>query len=103
MQKSVQITLAVVAVNAILIVLCVAGSYLLANTFNTTYLLKVNWNPFLSEGIIQPYIPMNGNYVPTAGLVAFCNFPYWLFFVSTAANLCFIVLLLRQKETTKQG
>lgn len=101
MVKNLKIVLAVVAINAILILLFVSSSYSIANDFNShpTDLLHVNWNFFGLINIVHEGYLVNGNYYPIVAYDSFYDFPFWLFFVSTGVNLFFIILLLRQKET----
>ena len=41
---------------------------------------------------------VNGNWVEVGALGDMINFPFWLFFVSTAANLILFVKLIRDSE-----
>jgi hypothetical protein len=101
MTKNLRIVLAVLAINAILILFFVSSSYAIANDFNSNPndLLHVNWNFFGLINIVHEGYLVNGNYQPTVAYDTFYDIPFWLFFVSTAVNLFFIILLIRQKET----
>ncbi len=61
-------------------------------------LVMVHWNYFGFFDIYHAGGLVNGNFVPTGAHVLVFDFPFWLFFVSTAVNLLFIALLLRKKE-----
>jgi uncharacterized membrane protein YhdT len=106
MQKVVKIILRVVVVNAFLILLFISTSYQIANSFNSypNDLLYVHWSFFGFSGIYHAGWLVNGNFVATGWFGGFFDFPFWLFFVSTAVNLFFIALLLREnKQKIKQG
>jgi hypothetical protein len=107
MQKSVKAILsAVVAVNTILILFFVFVNYTIWYYVESSAdLVKlVSFSPFrVAVSFLGEWV--NGQIMPVSALPSapMFNFPFWLFFVSTSINLCFMALLLRQKETTKQA
>ena len=93
----------ILAVNAAIMLLFVWTSYSLTSDFSTypNDLVMVHWNYFGLFDIYHAGGLVNGNFVPTGAHVLVFDFPFWLFFVSTAVNLIFIVLLLKNKEQKK--
>ncbi len=94
----------ILVVNVVLILLFVGTSYAIANDFNShpSDLLHVHWNFFGLINIVHEGYLVNGNYYGIGAYDLFYDFPFWLFFVSTAVNLFFIILVLRKKETKQK-
>jgi hypothetical protein len=94
----------ILAVNVILILLFVWASYSIASDFSKypNELVMVRWICFGLFDIYHAGGLVNGNFVATGAHDLFFDFPFWLFFVSTAVNLFFIILLLRPKETKQK-
>jgi hypothetical protein len=92
----------IIAVNAILILLFIWTSNNIASDFSKypNELVMVRWNFFGLFDIYHAGGLVNGNFVATGAHDLFFDFPFWLFFVSTAVNLFYIILLL--KKETKQ-
>ena len=90
----------IVLLNAILIIFFVWTSYGIANEFNSSPndLLYVNWNFFGMSFITHAGTLVNGNYVGIGATNDFFDFPFWLFFVSIAVNMSYIVKLLKEQE-----
>jgi hypothetical protein len=94
----------ILAVNAIIVLFFVWTSYSIASNFSNypNELVMVHWNFFGYFDIYHAGGLVNGTFVATGAHDLFIDFPFWLFFVSTAANLLFIIILLRQKETKQK-
>lgn len=58
------------------------------------------WNP-LTLTITHSYC-MNGEIASETGFVIYPNLPFLLFWVSTIANLFFVIKLIREKENTSK-
>ena len=89
----------IVAVNVVLILLFVLAEYGIGNELNSypNDLHYIRWSPFLIQDNHAGAF-VNGNWVAVGAIYLTINFPFWLFFASTAINLIFIVKLLRDKE-----
>jgi hypothetical protein len=94
----------ILTVNIILILLFVYATYSIGNEFNRypDSLFYIHWNPLLIQYNLAGSF-VNGNWVAVGALGDIVNFPFLLFFASTAINLFFIILLLRQKETKQKS
>jgi hypothetical protein len=79
----------IVAVNAFLIWLYVSSNYSIAN--------EINSNSMTESYFRQSPFSIQFTNPATGALFVISNFPFWLFFVSTAINLFFILILLRSK------
>ncbi len=90
---------AILLINAIIVLFFVWSSYAIASDFSKypNELVMVHWNFFGLFDIYHAGGLVNGNFVATGAHDLFYDFPFWLFFVSTAVNLLFIVMLLRRK------
>ncbi len=93
----------ILAVNAIFTLLFVWTSYAIASNFSKypNELVMVRWNFFGFFDIYHAGSLVNGDLVATGAHYLTFDFPFWLFFVSTAVNLFLIIILLREKETKK--
>jgi hypothetical protein len=95
--------LPVILVNALLILLFVYSSYYIYSTVNLRiednnfYIKGCQWNPLNVHWTDFSYV--NGHFAQTNAIFDIPNFPYWLFFISTAVNLYFIVRLARNKTS----
>ena len=83
-----------VAVNAFLIWVFVLANYSIGNEINSNSMTEsyFRWSPFS----IQFANPATG------ALFVISNLPFWVFFLSTAINMFFILILLRSKETKQK-
>lgn len=92
---------AILIVNAIIILLFVSSSYAITSNFSQypNDLVMVHWNYFGFFDIYHAGGLVNGHFVATGAHDLFIDFPFWLFFVSTAVNLIFILTILRPKKT----
>jgi hypothetical protein len=90
----------ILAVNALLILLFVYADYSLGNEFNRYpgSLYSIHWSPFLIQYNLAGSF-VNDHWVAVGALRDIVNFPFLLFFASTAVNVLFIILLLRGKDT----
>lgn len=90
---------AILAVNAIIVLLYVASSYAITSDFSKypNELVMVRWNYFGYFDIYHAGGLVNGNFVATGAHDLFVDFPFWLFFISSAVNLLFIVKLVTKK------
>jgi hypothetical protein len=90
----------IATLNIILVLFFILASYSIANDFNSNPndLLYVHWNFFGCSSINHAGTLINGNYVPTGATSLYIDFPFWLFFVSTAINMAYIVKLLKDQE-----
>ena len=94
----------ILAVNAFLILLFILGSYFIWYGVESpaNVVQSVNIGPFWVTFHILGQLA-NGQIIPISLTPpAYFNFPFWLFFVSTAVNLFFIIPLLREKETEQR-
>ena len=93
----------IIIVNVIMVLLFVYADYSIGNIFNrySNSLYSINWSPFLIQYNLAGSF-VNGNWVAVGALGDMINFPFLLFFASTAINLFFIILLLRQNETKQK-
>jgi hypothetical protein len=98
--KALQKLVIILVVNAIIILSFVSSSQAIANEFNNhpSDLLHVHWNFFGLINIVHEGYLVNGNYYGIGTYDLFYDFPFWLFFFSTAINLLFIIMLLIPKE-----
>lgn len=98
--------LPVIIANAVLILLFIYSNSLIWGMVNGTSISHFNgnynynlvtsqWNPFEVEARHFSYY--NGNFGTVAGIFSSYNFPYRLFFVSTAVNLYFIARMAKTK------
>ena len=94
---------AIIIVNIIIVLLFVYADYNIGNIFNRypDSLYSINWSPFLIQYNLAGSF-VNGNWVAVGALGELINFPFWLFFVSTAVNLFFIARIVREKETQQK-
>jgi hypothetical protein len=91
----------VIVVNVILILLFVLTNYGMWNMVDTY--------PILGHTVMNPLNVIasmwgevvDGEIHRVQGLRIMLNFPFWLFFVSTAINLYFIVKLNKETKLTK--
>ena len=88
----------VIIVNLILILFFILVNYGIWNMYNHQGLTYSWWNP-LTIQIDHAGTIINGQFIPTCGTTISPNYIFILFFVSTAANLYFIIKLQRSKET----
>jgi hypothetical protein len=95
---------AILTVNAIIVLLYVSSSYAITSDFSKYpgELVMVHWNYFGYFDIYHAGGLVNGNFVATGAHDVFVDFPFWLFFISTAVNLIFIIILLRKNEREKK-
>ncbi len=92
----------IVVVNVVLILLFVVTNYGMWNMVDTY--------PILGHTVMNPInviVSMWGEVVDgeiyrISGIGIMPNFPFWLFFVSTAVNLYFIVKLSKESKLSKQ-
>lgn len=91
---------AILTINAIIVLLFVSSSYAITSDLSRYQgeLVMVHWNYFGYSQIYSAGALVNGNFEATDAHILFIDFPFWLFFVSTAVNLLFIVIVLRRKE-----
>ena len=91
----------IVVVNVAIVCLFVLSSYTLVAEFNSypDGLFYVNWNPLGSVTINHAGAFVNGHYMPVGAVTSSIDFPFWLFFVSTAVNMVFIVKLIKDQKT----
>jgi hypothetical protein len=91
---------AILIVNAIIILLFVSSSYAITSDFSKypNDLVMVHWNYFGYFDIYHAGGLVDGRFVATGAHNLFIDFPFWLFFVSTAVNLLFIIILLRKAK-----
>jgi len=94
----------IAVINAVIAGLFVLTSYNLAAEFNgyPQDLLSVHWDFFGWITVNHAGSLVNGDFMPVGATSLHLDFPFWLFFVSTAVNLSFIVKLLKDQETKKQ-
>jgi hypothetical protein len=94
--------LPVITVNVLLVLLFIYFNYSIwteVNGSNGILLIASHWGPI---GISAPhYSYFNGVLNQSLGIYWYYNFPYWLFFVSTAVNLYFIAKLQEQNNKVK--
>jgi TRAP-type C4-dicarboxylate transport system permease small subunit len=93
---------AVIIVNILLLLFFVYANYSMWNYFNSNFnnnneLGTIQMNPTWIQGYCAGYLS-RGNFVPTGYFLSTPNLPFWLFFVSTAINLIFIVYFVLIKE-----
>jgi hypothetical protein len=95
---------AILLINGILVLFFVWTSYAIASDFSKypNELVMVNWNFFGPFDIFHAGGLVNGNFVATGAHDLFYDFPFWLFFVSTAVNLLFIAMLMGRKIPEKK-
>jgi hypothetical protein len=92
----------IIVVNAVLILLFVITNYGIWNI--------VDIYPILGNTVMNPInviVSMwgevvNGEIYRADGMGIMLNFPFWLFFISTAVNLYFIVKLSKESKLNKQ-
>lgn len=94
----------VLLLNAVLVLFFVWTSYQLADIFNSRPdgLFMVHWNFFGWSGINFAGGLVNGNFVSVGAPMIIFDFPFWLFFISTAVNMIYIVKLLKDQESKKK-
>ena len=80
----------IVVVNAVLIWLFVSANYFIGNELNSypNELRYIRWSLFLIQD----------SHAASGAIVQIPNYPFWLFFASTAINLFFIIISLRIKK-----
>jgi hypothetical protein len=92
--------LPVILVNSVLALLFIYLNYSIWNEVNGSngiLLITSHWGPI---GIsASHYSYANGLLHQSLGIYWYYNFPYWLFFISTAVNLYFIAKFARNKTT----
>jgi hypothetical protein len=90
----------ILTANAILIGLFIWTSYLLTNQFSShpNELLYVHWNLLGTSSITYAGTIIGGTFIASGATALFIDFPFWLFFITTAINLAYIVKLLRRTE-----
>jgi len=90
----------IIIINSLLVLLFIAVNYGIWSQFNSNgnALGFSRWNPFWITDIHSGVL-VNGNWMALSGMVIFPNFPFWLFFISTAINLYFVYKLTKDKET----
>ena len=95
----------IVLLNVILMLLFVLTSYSIANDLNSrpNALISVHWNFFGWSEINYVGTLVNGNFIAVGSPSLFVDFPFWLFFVSTAINIAYIVKLLNEQETKRNN
>jgi hypothetical protein len=91
---------AILTLNIIIVLLFISSSYAITSDFSKYpgELVMVHWNYFGAFDIYHAGGLVNGNFVATGAHDLFIDFPFWLFFVSTAVNLLFIITILRRKQ-----
>ena len=92
----------VIIVNALLVLLFIYSSYSLWSLVNgstNTFFITSHWNPIGVTALHYDYY--NGTIVQSLGIYFNYNFPYWLFFVSTAVNLYFIARFAKTKGRSR--
>ncbi len=94
----------IVTLNAILVLFFAWTSYAIAYNLNNppNTLLSVHSDFFGWISINHAGYLENGNYVPFGASTLMINYPFWLFFASTAINLGYIVKLLKEQEPKKK-
>jgi hypothetical protein len=90
----------ILLLNIILILLFVYADYSIGNEFNKypDSFYYIHWNPLVIQYNHAGSF-VNGNWVAVGALGDMINFPFLLFFASTAINLFFIILMISEKET----
>ena len=93
--------LPVIVVNASLVLLFIYANFSIWSVVNgngdSSLLITSIWGPV---GISAPhYSYANGVLSQSLGIYWYYNFPYWLFFISTAVNLYFIAKKAKTKTT----
>ena len=90
-----------VTINALLVMAFIFTNLSLWNVIDRSSLIGVGpyaWNP-LSITFVHKAEIVGAPPLATGGLFSFFNFPFWLFFISTALNLYLIIRLQKSKET----
>jgi hypothetical protein len=97
--------LPIILINLILALLFVYSNYSIWNAVNSVPTLNgaspvsittSDWKPF--EVVWHHYAYYNGNLAMSGAIFFTYNFPYWLFFISTALNLYFIARFTKNKS-----
>lgn len=94
----------VILVNVILVLLFVYADYSVGNIFNRNpeSLYYVRWSPLSIQTVLAGSF-VNGNWIAVGALGDFINFPFLIFFASTAVNLLFIVKLIKDNEQNQKS
>lgn len=61
-------------------------------------LINSYWGPFIISAT-HHYLYDDGSLSTVQTTFVYGNYPFWLFWVAIAVNLCFIIILGRNKET----
>ena len=93
----------VIIVNILLVMFFVYINYSIWNYFNSNFnsnnnLGTIQMNPTWISGYLAGSLS-KGKFIPTGAFLSAPNFPFWLFFVSTAINLIFIFYFVLSSET----
>ncbi len=93
----------VIIVNFLLILFFVSVNYGIWNEFSSHIeaLGFTRMGPVWIEHTLSGAF-FNGNWVGIGGTVMMLNWPFWLFFISTAVNLYFIVRLSKRNVDKKE-
>ena len=96
LKQSKTIVLLVILFNVMFSVLFVFSNYYIWDSLKEYPYTTATWSP-----IMVSYVPRlfeNGELISLQTIKEIPNFPFWLFFISTAVNLFFIIILLKSKE-----
>ena len=87
-------------INVIIVLVFLYTNFAIANIFNSNpnILFSVHWT-FGAIDITQAGTVVEGKYYGIGGTQGWPDYALWLFFVSTAINIVYIVKLLREQET----
>jgi hypothetical protein len=87
-----------IIVNAFLVLIFIYSNFSIWNMLNEYQLIEGSWSP-LSVDYVGKAVVIGGTPLATGGILISPNYPFWLFFFSTAINLYLIIRLQRSKET----
>jgi hypothetical protein len=92
-----KLRIAVIA-NVLLVLIFVYSNFSIWDMLNEHSLIQGSWTPWLVDYVGKAVLP-GEKPLATGGLLISPNYPFWLFFLSTAVNLYLLIRLQRSKET----
>jgi hypothetical protein len=84
-----------IIVNAFLVLFFIYSNFSIWNMLNEYQLIEGSWSPLSVAYVGKGFV--GGAPLATGGLLFSPNYPFWLFFISTAINLYLIIKLQRKK------
>ena len=97
--KTPKILAIAVAANASLVLAFVYTNIVTWNLLNRFSLISGHWNPISTVFVAKSEMPGSLPLATVAELFSYPNYPFLLFFISTAINLYLIFRLQKSKET----